>query len=924
MKKFAAVLLMTLFTGTMVLGQTLFESFEAAWTNGGTTPAGWTRTQVSGSGEWGQKFYPLTGQQPPFSNLPYSGRAVAWFSTNQPAGTRTRLESPSMDFSTLVNPYMKLSFVNRTGSDSLRVLYSTDAGANWTQLARYGRALTTSWQVKYISLASLAGQSDVKVGLEAVVPALGDTSDIWVDHLLISGREVTIRQIQEVPLDWLLLSDTLQSTQQARWLLQASPFMGDTVTVTALVITPCASATCGFNGLTFTQHGWTMLLHDTAANSNEWGGILVRVGSASDTAQAILDGFTAPGRGDIIRMTGKVEEFPPGVMNSTTQFRPIPSIAISIVGSGTIPPPTILSVPDFYAGAFSGGKVTYSIGEQYEGSLVELTNLTVNAVVNIGRGTWQMTDANGNYITDYDASHFFTYGNEFPTIPGDPSFEAPPPGAVVNTIRGTILTVTGAESPRGYRISPIYPGDLTVGLVLPLVTSALRSPAVVSSSDSVQLSVRVYQQSAQYGYPIASVKLFYSVDNSLFVEDSLTYTLSDSTARGVIPPQPENSFVRYFIQAFDTLNNSTTLASFASSGGDDTSKGFFFYTVLNRPLTIRDIQYTPFANGYSPYASDLFSTGALVSVSGIVTADTSDIDHFNAPRPGGTGIGGTFGWYMQSTNLPWSGIWLTGPDSVMISLRRGDSVTVRGRVQEVTSFNQRVTTRISGIDSVFVHSHSNPVPASVEKTTGTFGPAAANGDPNAEPYEGMLVRFTNVAVTDTNPYFANATIYEISDGSGGVWVHRDGTNRYTNQAGDVTDESWHLLQLGDQFTSITGIIHFSANRYKFVPRSNADFMPVTGVTTRDNGLPTAFDLRQNYPNPFNPSTVIEYDIPKASFVTLKIYNILGQEVVTLVNEEQMPGRYVTRFNGTSVASGVYFYRLTAGNFVTTKKMLFLK
>ncbi len=85
-----------------------------------------------------------------------------------------------------------------------------------------------------------------------------------------------------------------------------------------------------------------------------------------------------------------------------------------------------------------------------------------------------------------------------------------------------------------------------------------------------------------------------------------------------------------------------------------------------------------------------------------------------------------------------------------------------------------------------------------------------------------------------------------------------------------------------------------------------------------------FILSQNYPNPFNPTTVIEYTIPKDSHVTLKIYDVLGQEVRTLVDQDQQVGRYSVNFNGSSLASGVYFYRLVAGNHVITKKMLMLK
>jgi hypothetical protein len=88
--------------------------------------------------------------------------------------------------------------------------------------------------------------------------------------------------------------------------------------------------------------------------------------------------------------------------------------------------------------------------------------------------------------------------------------------------------------------------------------------------------------------------------------------------------------------------------------------------------------------------------------------------------------------------------------------------------------------------------------------------------------------------------------------------------------------------------------------------------------------PTEFVLSQNYPNPFNPSTVINYELPVNSFVTLKVYDLLGSEVATLVNESKPVGRYSLVFNGSSLKSGVYFYNLQAGNFTETKKFILMK
>lgn len=91
-----------------------------------------------------------------------------------------------------------------------------------------------------------------------------------------------------------------------------------------------------------------------------------------------------------------------------------------------------------------------------------------------------------------------------------------------------------------------------------------------------------------------------------------------------------------------------------------------------------------------------------------------------------------------------------------------------------------------------------------------------------------------------------------------------------------------------------------------------------------NGTPDIYTLKQNYPNPFNPSTKIEYSILESSFVQLKVFDVLGIEVATLVNEEQTAGVYRANFNGNDLASGFYIAQLTAGNYVKTIKMSLLK
>ena len=99
--------------------------------------------------------------------------------------------------------------------------------------------------------------------------------------------------------------------------------------------------------------------------------------------------------------------------------------------------------------------------------------------------------------------------------------------------------------------------------------------------------------------------------------------------------------------------------------------------------------------------------------------------------------------------------------------------------------------------------------------------------------------------------------------------------------------------------------------------------PATGVDQID-GLAQDYNLKQNYPNPFNPSTKIEYSIPEESFVELKIYDILGNKISTLISERQPAGSYRADFNGNNKPAGLYFARLSANDFTKVIKMTLLK
>jgi hypothetical protein len=137
-----------------------------------------------------------------------------------------------------------------------------------------------------------------------------------------------------------------------------------------------------------------------------------------------------------------------------------------------------------------------------------------------------------------------------------------------------------------------------------------------------------------------------------------------------------------------------------------------------------------------------------------------------------------------------------------------------------------------------------------------------------------------------------------------------------------------------QATTINGVLHLKAgafdNTIPFTLGPNGSIsheggtLVVTGVKTTDATVPHRFFVDQNYPNPFNPTTNIQYGVPKRAFVTVKVFNLLGQEVAALFNGIREAGTYTLTLNASSLSSGVYLYRVQAGNAVETKRMVLLK
>ena len=198
------------------------------------------------------------------------------------------------------------------------------------------------------------------------------------------------------------------------------------------------------------------------------------------------------------------------------------------------------------------------------------------------------------------------------------------------------------------------------------------------------------------------------------------------------------------------------------------------------------------------------------------------------------------------------------------------------------------------------------------------------------------------AIIDPTTNLPTKFPYSGDPGKGSGWIY---PHKWTNGSAGILmfsgpfnfapkDTQWVMIALipakgNDRFESIK-IMKEKAAILGSLPYDSLAFgttpYRIDYIDSTDNRIviPSNYSLSQNYPNPFNPTTTIEYNIPYDGFVVLKIYDILGREVKTLVNEEKSAGNYSVTLNASSLASGVYFYRLSAGNYTSIKKMVVLK
>jgi hypothetical protein len=753
------------------------------------------------------------------------------------------------------------------------------------------------------------------------------------------AKPVTIFQVQSVPLDSLRRLDTLQAAVAGKS-LDDSPYWhgadanADTVVLSGVVMVAP-------NVLTYTLARFNIYIQDTT-------GAISGLNVLTDDTLALAKstGIAALDSGMLVRIVGRVTEF--GSQNNSLSemfayksgfFTAVTPIQVLGYWNNTTlarPEPIELNVSDFV----SGTTPQPSKGEKYESAYARISNVTVVSV-NTSSGAFTFQDSLGNQMSMYDGSKWYTLrGHRLSAS----KYTPPPIGTKLKYIQGIITPQTKAGTCGDYQIMPLYPGpnqqtgqtyagDIVIARYAPSITTIRRAPTPPKSTDAVTVSWlgKDLNTSGNVDSTFLIYKLSQSSSTWVTVKAATpTFVGADTLYKVVIPAAPKDSLVSYYVSAYAG-------GTFGTSP-DPTIP--LYYRVRDNGHSIFDVQYTPYTNGVPGLSFD------TVTVRGTVVSDTSSIKEF--PTSGAQS--GRPSLWIESGSGGWNGVCVWGATSSVgiDTLKIGDSVSVTGVI-----FDTNSRTVLKALSYTMIQRGVTPPAANVVSISGAgslsyqIANPPVNGASPFEQWEGTLIQINNPYlyqrnsddITDgANSCFGELFISSSKTSSFGLRVDDNGVNnfyadtnayylstRYNLDHPQTLNLKKNLILVGQKLAFLRGILDYSFSNYKLEPRTNTDFGAITAVLYQDPGaVVQSYELSQNYPNPFNPSTMIHYAVPANGPVSLKIYNVIGQLVETLVDQVQKSGDYTVAFNASRLGTGMYFYELQAGQFRMVKKMVLVK
>ncbi|MBX2818042.1 MAG: T9SS type A sorting domain-containing protein [Rhodothermaceae bacterium] len=629
-----------------------------------------------------------------------------------------------------------------------------------------------------------------------------------------------------------------------------------------------------------------MFVRDTSAATLGPDGMGIQVvDGAYDTNDLLSFGV-----GDVIQVTAGITPFGTAMQVSPTSITLIGDVTSLGLPESILDPIVITTDEANSVVGTDGVQVNWNNLARLRNAYVRIEDATIQTrnLANPDRPDFYIsTDGGTTVLNFYDTGLQFrndrqgVYPSEFlgrvDDMGDDEDFVPPPPGSLVN-MQGVLIFQGGADQiGRGVpangllSIAP-FEGDLDLELLeSPPVISDVTGPDFVpDGSEAVSIT---FLAQADPTRTLTANACEYVTSESTDIQTVDAMQSGDVLACD-IPAQADGVFVTY------------TVVSTDNTGAQSLSDPGSYRTLVDGINSIEDVQLTVDEGpGDSPFV-------------GIST--DMDITAYVVSDPSTSGLTVV----QEDTDLNgWTGVFLSTSET----LAMGDMINItNATIEERFGVTQLADLTMSVVSS------GNAVPDyKVVPTT------ALLDDGVAEAHEGMLLRFDNVVI-GANPDDPS-DFGEWSFASSGTedFIRADDAS-----AGIASDFNASLAP-ETELDFIRGVWWFSFGNYKLVPESIADLMG-GGVANEDEILPNSFALDQNYPNPFNPTTTISYQVPANGLVKLEVFDLLGRSVGVLVNETVSAGQYTVDFNAANLSSGVYLYRLSAGEHVETRKMLLMK
>jgi len=704
-----------------------------------------------------------------------------------------------------------------------------------------------------------------------------------------------INQLEQSALDSLQSGGADLSASTIESLLQETQYADSTVVFTAVIMSdPYKSGLATFDedtdgdGTADAPSRIHVFVRDTSAVRQGKGGMdLQLVESAGDDAYSKLIGAEV---GDVYNIRGTVTYF-----GRTIQFD---ASALQFLGTredvglpASLMEPVTITTSE--ANKMLNEEVQFNwqnfsdLNNQYV--RFERASILDRTIDDDGRPSWIFTTDDGDtYVENYD--HSLRYRNdkdayESPFKVREEPFRPPAPASVVN-VQGFLNVNTDFEAfqnefgavPNGaaFHLSPFADSDLEV-LEQPTVRNVtVSSPdSIPEASETITINVDANEGT------VSDVNLRYvspiNATDTTTVEATST---GDGAYEATIDGIEDGDFVQYFAQVTDT------------NGDEFTSLTSTYRYLADGIDEIADLQTTASGgDGPSPFAGDTLTTDITATVQ--TNPDSTSLLAIQDDD--------------SDTPATWSGV-LMQIGQTARSLRPGDQITITSAgIQENFGL-----TRLVDVDYNETGS-GDPIPYKTLTTSALQDPVLA------EQHEGMLLRFNDVTIADTNPD-APDDFGEFTFTTGD-----DADDLRADDASDAVPDTLNAqLSEGQELDYIQGVWSYAFGNYKLLPEFVSDVGGISLPAQEVPGTPGELALHPNYPNPFSDATTIRYTLKKAGDVRLTVYDLLGRRVATLADERQPAGLQQMTFRAENLPSGLYFLRLKAGSETRTRKMTIVR